>query len=410
MKLRLCRGCFAPLVETFIDLGMSPLSNAYLRPDELDSPETFYPLHARVCSQCFLVQLDAFESPERIFADYAYFSSYSSSWLAHAQEYVDDAVSRWNLGSSSFVVEVASNDGYLLQYVGHRGVPYCGIEPARNVADIANGLGIRTESFFLGVGSGRAFAARRGQADLVIANNVLAHVPDLHDFVGGIAALLKPTGVASFEFPHLLELITRIEFDTIYHEHFSYFSLLALEPVFESHGLHVFDAEQIETHGGSLRLWLAPISAGRETTKGVQALRGLERNCALDRIETYQRFAPAVLACRRDLVGFLIEASRAGKRVVGYGAAAKGNTFLNYCGIKADMLPFVADLNPAKIGHYLPGTHIPVVHARDVEESAADYVLILPWNIRDEIMEQLSSMRRWGTQFVTAIPRLEILP
>lgn len=410
MKQRLCRGCFAPLVQTFIDLGMSPLSNAYLTPAQLDLPETFYPLHARVCSHCFLVQLDAFEAPERIFADYAYFSSYSTSWLAHAEEFVETAIDRWKLDASSFVVEVASNDGYLLQYVAKHGIPYCGIEPARNVADIANGLGVLTESFFLGHGSGRAFATRCGKADLVVANNVLAHVPDLHDFVGGIAALLKPTGVASFEFPHLLELITRIEFDTIYHEHFSYFSLLALEPVFAAHGLTVFDAEQLPTHGGSLRLWLAPAAASRLSTDGLAALRRLEHLCALDRIETYQRFAPSVLACRRDLVRFLIDASRDGKRVVGYGAAAKGNTFLNYCGIKSDILPYVADLNPAKIGHYLPGTHIPVVHASDVQESAADFVLILPWNIREEIIAQLSSMRKWGTKFVTAIPKLEIMP
>jgi SAM-dependent methyltransferase len=405
----LCRSCGAPLAHTFCDLGMSPLSNAYLEAKDLNAMERFYPLHAWVCAACKLVQLEEFESPEKIFSDYAYFSSYSDSWLKHAEAYAVGMAERFRLGPSSRVVEIASNDGYLLQYFQQRGIPVLGIEPAANVAQAAQAKGIRTLVQFFGAACAQQVAAKEGPADVIAANNVLAHVPGLNDFVEGIRILLAPQGVATFEFPHLLRLMLESQFDTIYHEHFSYFSLLAVKRVFEAHALRVFDLDELPTHGGSLRLYVGHAGADQPLGRNVEKVLSDEGKAGLDGLKAYAAFQEQVRETKRSLLEFLIQARRAGKRIAAYGAAAKGNTLLNYCGIRGDFIDYVADRSPHKQGRYLPGTRIPIAHPDRIRETRPDYVLILPWNLRDEIVEQNAFVREWGGKFVVPVPRSTVI-
>jgi SAM-dependent methyltransferase len=410
-----CRFCAEPLTTTFCDLGMTPLSNAYVTAEQLDESERFYPLHARVCGSCLLVQLEAFESPEAIFGDYAYFSSYSESWLEHARRYAEDMRHRLALGRHSRVIEVASNDGYLLQFFKAMGIEVLGVEPAGNVAAAAEKAGVPTLVKFFGQAAARELAATNSRADLLVGNNVLAHVPDLNDFVAGLAIALAPGGTLTLEFPHLLRLVEGSEFDTIYHEHFCYFSLLAAIQVLAHHGLRVFDVDELPTHGGSLRLYACRVEESEhefETAEGLDRTAGVleaERVAGLDRLQTYARFTGKVHEVKRALLEFLIDAKRAGKSVIGYGAAAKGNTLLNYCGIRGDFIDYVVDRNPYKQGRWLPGTRIPIHAPERIAETRPDYVLILPWNIREEIMSQMAGIRAWGGRFVVAIPRLAVL-
>jgi SAM-dependent methyltransferase len=394
------------LEHVFADLGSSPLANSYLRAEDLAKAEPFYPLTVYVCGDCFLVQLPESASPESIFSDYAYFSSTSESWVRHAQAYVESVSERLSLGPESQVVEIASNDGYLLQWFVERGVPVLGVEPAANVAADAVERGIPTRVAFFGSATANELLAEGLAADLLLGNNVLAHVPDLNDFVAGVATLLKPGGTATFEFPHLLQLIEHTEFDTIYHEHFSYFSLLAVAPVFERHGLGVVDVEELPTHGGSLRLYV-----GHEGRPGkrVEELLARERAAGLDGLERYARFEQQVRAVKRDLLELLIGARRDGAQIAGYGAAAKGNTLLNYCGIRADLLDYVVDRSPHKQGLFLPGTRLPIHPPERIAESRPDLVLILPWNLRDEIVRQMAHVRDWGGRFVVPVPTATVL-
>jgi len=389
---------------------MSPLSNAFLREEQLDCFEKFFPLHVYVCSSCFLVQLPEFECPEHIFTDYAYFSSYSDTWLAHARKYVDLVTSRFGLGEHSLAVEVASNDGYLLQYLQARGIPVLGIEPAQNVAGAAIARGIPTLVRFFGASVARELVSEGIRADLLLGNNVLAHVPDLNDFVEGLRILLKPEGVITMEFPHLLRLMRENQFDTIYHEHFSYFSYTTVETVFGSHGLTLFDVEEIPTHGGSLRIYAKHAGdSNKEQTPRISELRAREYNAGLTNLESYCGFAEQVRECKRALLDFLIRAKRAGKRIVGYGAPAKGNTLLNYCGIRRDFVDYTVDISPHKQGLFLPGTHIPVYHPDRIRDTRPDYVLILPWNLKGEIERQMGYIREWGGRFVVPIPTVEVV-
>jgi SAM-dependent methyltransferase len=394
------------LEHVFADLGSSPLANSYLRAEDLAKAEPFYPLTVYVCGDCFLVQLPESASPESIFSDYAYFSSTSESWVRHAQAYVESVSERLSLGPESQVVEIASNDGYLLQWFVERGVPVLGVEPAANVAADAVERGIPTRVAFFGSATANELLAEGHAADLLVGNNVLAHVPDLNDFVAGVATLLKPGGTATFEFPHLLQLIEHTEFDTIYHEHFSYFSLLAVAPVFERHGLGVVDVEELPTHGGSLRLYV-----GHEGRPGkrVEELLARERAAGLEGLERYARFEQQVRAVKRDLLELLIGARRDGAQIAGYGAAAKGNTLLNYCGIRADLLDYVVDRSPHKQGLFLPGTRLPIHPPERIAESRPDLVLILPWNLRDEIVRQMAHVRDWGGRFVVPVPTATVL-
>ncbi|MDD8051057.1 MAG: class I SAM-dependent methyltransferase [Verrucomicrobiota bacterium] len=402
-----CRFCNTPLQHTFVDLGMSPISNAYLKPDQGQEMERFYPLHVRVCHNCFLVQLPEFQSPQEIFSDYAYFSSYSESWLQHCQAYVAQMLVDYPLHSGSLVMELASNDGYLLQFFQKAGIPVLGVEPAANVAEVARSKGIPTEVRFFGVETARQLP----QADLIIGNNVLAHVPDINDFVGGIALALAPAGVITMEFPHLLRLIQNNQFDTIYHEHFSYLSLTAVEAVFAHHKLALFHVDEIPTHGGSLRIYAQHAeSPTRPTTQALLDLRKTELAAGFDQIEAYGSFQKRVHQTKRDLLKFLIAAKEAGQSIVGYGAPAKGNTLLNYCGIREDFLDYTVDRSPHKQGHLLPGTHIPIHAPEKIFETRPDYVLILPWNIREEIVSKMSRIREWGGKFVVPIPTVEIIP
>jgi len=405
---RHCRFCHAPLRTSFVDLNSSPLANSLLDEKSYDGVEMRYPLHAFVCEQCFLVQLDAVVSADHIFADnYLYFSSYSDSWLAHCRAYCLDMMRRFGLTCDSRVVEIASNDGGLLKNFVEAGIPVLGVEPAANVAEVANRNGVPTKAIFFGRDTATALKADGFAADLIAANNVLAHVPDINDFVEGFRILLKPQGAATFEFPHLLKLIQDVEFDTIYHEHFSYISLLAAERIMAAHGLVVFDVEEIPTHGGSLRLFVSH-QGTREPGERVFALRAKEREAALDRIETYAAFADEVVRVKCEVLGFLIEAKRQGKRVVGYGAPAKGNTLLNYCGVGPELMPFTVDRSPHKQGRYLPGTRIPIRAPETIFAERPDYVFVLPWNISDEIVSQMAAVRDFGARFVTAIPRLKV--
>jgi len=404
-----CRACSAPLSYVFVDLGMSPLANSYLKPEQLNRMEPFYPLRAYVCGTCLLVQLEDFETPERIFTDYAYFSSYSSAWLAHAKRYVEGAIARFGLTGASSVVEIASNDGYLLQYFVERGIPVRGIEPAVNVAEVAIAKGIPTISRFFGEPLAIELKASGQRADLIIGNNVFAHVPDPNDFLRGLKILLAPDGVITLEFPHLLRLIDESQFDTIYHEHFSYYSLLTLVPLFRAHRLTIFDVDELPTHGGSLRIYARhDEDAAKPTTDRVRAVLTDEEGAGLRTLEAYSRFGEKVQAIKRSLLQFLIAAKRDGKTVVGYGAPAKGNTLLNYCGVGTDLIAFTVDASPHKQGHFLPGTHIPIHHPDRILETKPDYVLILPWNLKDEIMERMAKVTSWGGQFVIPIPDVTV--
>lgn len=394
-----------------MDLGMSPVSNAFLRADQLNRMEPFFPLHVFVCEACFLVQLEQFESPEAIFNDeYAYFSSYSESWLQHARQYTEQMAARLRLDASSFVVEIASNDGYLLQYFVQRGIPALGIEPAANCAEEARRKGVESWVKFFGTSTARELAATGKQPDLLLGNNVLAHVPDLNDFVAGMKIALKQTGVITMEFPHLLSLMRGNQFDTIYHEHFSYFSLLTVSRVFEAHGLRIFDVDRLSTHGGSLRIY-ACHAANREqpSSARVGPLIDEERREGLDRVERYSAFDEAVKETKRALLEFLIQAKRSGKRIVGYGAPAKGNTLLDYCGVRTDFIDYTVDRSPHKQGTFLPGVHIPVHEPERIFATRPDYVLILPWNLREEIVQQMDGVRAWGGRFVVPIPRAQVL-
>jgi SAM-dependent methyltransferase len=408
MSVPICRLCGATLTETFVDLGMSPPCENFLSSDQLDVMEAFFPLHVRVCSSCLLVQLPEYVSPEEIFSHYAYFSSFSDSWVKHAESFVDHAVSRLGLGTDSFVVEVASNDGYLLQHVVARGMRSLGIEPAANIAEAAVAKGVPTEVFFLGEETGAAAAAEHGPADLVVANNVFAHVPDIVDFSKGLRALLADDGQLSIEIPHLLRLIEGNEYDTIYHEHFSYLSLLTTQRVLAAAGLTVVHVEELASHGGSLRTWSMPTESAPAPSAEVARLIAEEAAAGLDTVAGHAGFAAAVATVRNDFMEFLIDASRSGRKVVLYGAPGKGNTLLNHCGVRTDLVEFAVDRNPFKHGMFLPGTHIPIRPVEDLDEARPDFVVIMPWNLRREISEQLSHVREWGGQLVVALPQLEV--
>ncbi len=405
-----CRFCGAAVEAVFADLGMSPLANSYLPPEAANSMEPFYPLRALVCGECFLVQLEEFQTPERIFSDYAYFSSYSSSWLDHSRRYSEQMIARLGLGDSSHVVEIASNDGYLLQFFHERQIPVLGIEPAANVAKVALQKGIPTLVEFFGEDTARSLA-KESAADLLLGNNVLAHVPDLNDFVAGMKILLKAGGVITMEFPHLMRLIEENQWDTIYHEHFSYFSFLTVSRVFEAHGLRLFDVEELPTHGGSLRIYGAHAEdREKPETDAARELRERERAAGLEELDTYLGYGRRVERDKRQILGFLIDLKEQGLSVVGYGAPAKGNTLLNYCGVGRDFVEYTCDLNPHKQGHFLPGSHIPIRSPEAIREERPDVVLILPWNLKDEIVEQLAFIREWGGRFAARTPELTLIP
>jgi hypothetical protein len=410
MTAPLCRFCKTPLVDTFLDLGAQPLANSYLTAEQLAAgTEAAYPLHVRVCRKCFLVQADDAVPADHIFdADYAYFSSYSTSWVEHARRYAVAMAERFGLGPDSLVVEVASNDGYLLQHFVAMDIPVLGVEPTANTAKAAIERGVPTEVAFFGEETGRRLAAR-GRADLMAANNVLAHVPDIADFVSGFRELLADEGAVTFEFPHLLNLIEKVQFDTIYHEHFSYLSLLAVEQVLRASGLRPFDVELLSTHGGSLRLFACHMGSGHEETEALKALRVREAAAGLGAIETYRDFAPRVEAVRASFRAFLAAEKRAGRRLAAYGAAAKGNTFLNYCGATPADIAAVFDASPAKQGRYLPGSHLPILAPAAVADLRPDDLLILPWNLKDEIMGQMAFIKDWGGRFVTASPETKVI-
>ncbi len=393
-----------------VNLGMSPLCQSVVREEDLNKPEVFYPLHAFVCSGCFLVQLDSYVTPEHIFEEYAYFSSYSDTWLEHSSQYADKMVAELGLHGDSQVVEIASNDGYLLQYFTEQDIPVLGIEPAKNVADVAIQKGIETRVIFFDETTAQTLVDEGVRADLLIGNNVLAHVPELNSFVRGLKRVLAPDGVLTLEFPHLLRLMEGNQFDTIYHEHFSYFSLITAKRLFFEHGLSVFDVEELETHGGSLRLHLChDENQGRPIRPNVEELIVREKEAGMEEMKTYSGFGLQVEATKRNVLNFLISAKEDGKSVAGYGAPGKGNTLLNYCGIGTDLLDYTVDRNPYKQGTYLPGTRIPVFSPEKIQETQPDYVLILPWNLKDEIMRQMSFVGAWGGQFVVPIPELSVI-
>jgi SAM-dependent methyltransferase len=373
--------------------------------------ERFYPLHAWVCGNCKLVQLEEFESPREIFSEYAYFSSYSESWLKHAQAYVEMMIRRFELGQRSRVVEIASNDGYLLQYFKQRNIPVLGIEPAANVAKVAlEKRGIESRVEFFGTDSAKKMVAENIRADLLLGNNVLAHVPDINNFVAGMKIVLKPDGIITMEFPHLMELMQQNQFDTVYHEHFSYLSFTTAEQIFAKHGLKIFDVEQLPTHGGSIRIYACHAESDRPVENRVPAMKKLEISRGLDSLQVYREFSQRVRETKRGFLEFLIAAKRDGKKIVGYGAAAKGNTLLNYCGVGTDFIDYVVDKNPYKQNCFLPGSHIPIHAPEKISETQPDFVLILPWNIKDEVMEQMGHIRSWGGRFVVAIPRVTLFP
>ncbi len=406
-----CRFCGTELKHTFVDLGMSPVSNANILVDKAEAMEPFFPLHVEVCHQCWLVQLPEIEHHENIFKDdYAYFSSFSDSWLEHCREYVSYVVERFSLIKENFIVEIASNDGYLLQYFLQRGFSVLGVEPAANVANKAEEKGIKTLKKFFGERTAEEIIAQGRKADLIIGNNVLAHVPDINDFVRGLKVLLAPEGVMTLEFPHLLQMINQNQFDTIYHEHFSYFSLLSANRIFNSFDLRIFDVQELSTHGGSLRIHVCHKEhVKRDGQNNVNALLKREKDMGLDREGTYARFAQQVQGAKRALLELLIKIKNDGKTIVGYGAPAKGNTLLNYCGIRHDFLDYTVDRNPHKQGRLLPGTHIPIFSPKKIEETRPDYILILPWNLKEEVMEQMAFIRQWGGKFILPIPHPEVL-
>jgi SAM-dependent methyltransferase len=406
-----CRFCSTPLRQTVVDLGMSPLCESYLTADQLNQMEPYYPLHVYVCHRCFLVQVEEYVSPEAIFREYAYFSSYSESWVAHAGNYVRMITARLGLTTASRVVELGSNDGYLLQHFVAQGIPVLGVEPARNVAAAATARGVPTVTKMFGRQTAAELASEGYRADLLCGANVLAQVPDLNDFIGGMRLLLKPGGVATVEFPHLMRLVEENQFDTIYHEHFSYFSLITVEQIFAAHGLTLFDVEELPTHGGSLRIYVRHAEdVGKSVSGRVSELRAREEASGFNRLNRYASFTEQVHETKRRLLEFLIGVRRRGKRVAGYGAPGKGNTLLNYCGIGTDFLDYTVDRNPYKQGKFLPGTHLPIYPPDKLRETRPDYVLILPWNLKDEIMGQLSDVRSWGGQFLVPIPDVKVCP
>ena len=405
-----CRFCDNELNHTFVDLGATPLANSYLKEEDLDKAEPFFSLHVRVCEKCFLVQLPELEKPENIFSDYLYFSSYSQTWLDHAKNYCDKMTEKLDLSENSLVVEIASNDGYLLQYFKEKKIDVLGVEPAQNVAEVAIEKGVPTIVRFFGVETANELAKDGKRADLMAANNVLAHVPDINGFVAGFSILLKDEGVATFEFPHLLNLIEKNQFDTIYHEHFSYLSLSTVEKIFAAHGLAVFDVEQLPTHGGSLRVYAQHAKTGKRTvSENVVNLKSIEEKFGLSDIAKLTDYGEQVRQTKRALLETLVELKNKGKKVVAYGAAAKGNTLLNYCGVRSDFIDYVCDLNPNKQNNFLPGTRIKIVSPERIAETKPDYVLILPWNLADEVIKQNEFIREWGGKFILPIPSVKIL-
>ena len=404
-----CRHCGSELHQSFLDLGSAPPSNAYLTPAALNAPEVWYPLRLLVCGQCWLVQTEDHTGREALFgADYAYFSSFSSSWLRHAQAYVQAMQQRYGLGARSCVAEVAANDGYLLQYVREAGIPCYGIEPTASTAAAARAKGIEIVERFFGVELARELVAQGRQADLMVANNVLAHVPDINDFVAGFALLLKPAGVATFEFPHLLRMVRECQFDTAYHEHYSYLSLGCVQHIFAANGLQVLDVEQMPTHGGSLRVHAQRADGPRQPAPAVAEVLATEQAAGMTAPAFYAGFQQEAVRIKHELLAFLLQARREGLKVAAYGAAAKGNTLLNFAGVRADLLPYVVDLNPAKQNHWMPGSRIPIVNEAHLQADRPDRVLILPWNLREEITAQLAYIRQWGGRFVTAVPKLQV--
>lgn len=405
----ICRSCGSPLRDTFVDLGMSPLANSYVKSEQLNCEEAFYPLHVFICRDCLLVQVEVFETPERIFSDYAYFSSYSESWLEHARTYVERVTERFGLGPESHVMELASNDGYLLQYFVQKGIPVLGIEPAANVAKAAIEKGVPTLKRFFGSEMARQMASEGKKADLLIGNNVLAHVPDLNDFVQGLKIALKPRGVITMEFPHLMRLVEGNQFDTIYHEHFSYFSFHTVRRVFSERGLEIFDVEELPTHGGSLRIYARHAEDdSKPITLAVCSIALHEKSAGYTDLDRYLSFEEKVKATKRRLLAFLVIAKDSGKKIAAYGAAAKGNTLLNYCGIRTDFIDYVVDRSPQKQGLFLPGTHIPILPPSEIEKTRPDYLLILPWNLKEEVMQQMNHIRSWGGKFVVPIPEVRV--
>jgi len=404
-----CRFCGTPLEHTFVDLGMSPLCQSFVSADHLNHMEPFYPLNVYVCGKCFLVQLQEYVAPQNIFSDYLYFASYSDTWLAHAKAYTDLMVQRFAINDKSLVVEIASNDGYLLQYFVEKKIPVLGVEPAANVAAVAVQKGIPSLVKFFNSETARELVAQAQRADLLLGNNVLAHVPDINNFVAGMKILLKPTGVITMEFPHLMRLMEQNQFDTIYHEHFSYLSFSTVERIFAAHGLTLFDVEELPTHGGSLRIYARhEENTAKPVGSAVVELRAREQATGFEKIETYSRFAEQVKETKRRLLEFLIQAKQSGKTIVGYGAPGKGNTLLNYCGIRTDFIDYTVDRSPYKQGMFLPGTRIPVFSPDRIRETRPDYLLILPWNLKDEIIQQNAYIREWGGQFVVPIPQVTV--
>lgn len=403
-----CRLCGAPLRRTFVDLGMSPPCESFLTVEQLDNMEPTYPLHVRICDECLLVQLPAYITAADTFTNYAYFSSFSTSWVEHARRYAHDMVGRLGLGPQSLVAEVASNDGYLLQHFAALGIPVLGVEPAANVAEAAQDKGLPTEVVFLGEETGQKIRALYGPADLVCGNNVYAHVPDLLDFTRGLRALVAHDGWVTLEFPHLFQLIRQRQYDTIYHEHFQYYTVRTAERALAAGGLRLVDVEELPSHGGSLRVYARPVEVGQGPTERVTALLAVEEAAGLHSLAGHAGFAAEVYQVKRDLLDFLIGTARAGRSVVGYGAPGKGNTLLNHCGVRTDLLAYTVDRNPYKHGRYLPGTHIPVHAPEQLARTRPDYILILPWNLRAEIVAQLAYTREWGARFVTAIPHLQV--
>jgi hypothetical protein len=404
-----CRFCGTGLRHTFVDLGMSPLCESYVQPAQLNEMEPFYPLHVFVCEKCFLVQLEEFVTPDHIFTEYAYFSSYSDSWLEHCRRYTEQMVDRFHLNEHSLVVEPASNDGYLLQYFAQKGIPVLGIEPAANVAKVAEEKGVPTLVRFFGSQLAKELEPRGKQADLLVGNNVLAQVPDLCDFVAGMKILLKPQGILTLEFPHLLKLMQENQFDTIYHEHFSYFSFLTTKEIFSTHGLVLFDVEELPTHGGSLRVFGRHAEdTSKPLSPRVFEMAAREKAAGLEHLECYCSFSERVKKTKRELLRCLIQAKDEGKSIVGYGAPGKGNTLLNYCGAGKDLIDYTVDRNPYKQGRFTPGTHIPIYHPDKIRETRPDYLLILPWNLKTEVMQQMSFVREWGGKFIIPVPEATI--
>ncbi len=404
-----CAFCAEPLKRTFVDLGMAPMVSAYLVDDRLTDMEPFFPLHTYVCEKCYLVQLPQAQTPAEIFGDYPYFSSMSRSWLEHARRYADTTAEKFQLTAESKVIEIASNDGYLLQYFKEKGIPILGVEPAANIAKVANGKGIDTVCKFFGKKTAEEVAAEFGKADLIIGNNVLAHVPDLNDFVYGLQSLLNPDGAISVEFPHLLKTIEENQFDQIFHEHFSYLSLVTVQRIFAKYDLEIFDVLEVPTHGGSIRVYAQHSGGSRELQKNVEGLLKRERDAGLEDLGRYKKFSQQAVDTKHKLLSTLIELKQAGKSIVGYGAPGKGCTMLNYCGVRSDFLDYLVDINPEKQQKYIPGVHLPILHPDKIKETKPDIVLILPWNLSAEIMDQLDFIEEWGGKFLVPIPEARIV-